>query len=240
MFEVGAGPYHYYDTTGDSYVNTPTGPEASYENAHGWGLLTSAAMDWYFQHGWFAMLRVNDIEAAGRVRSAALAAGFGYRFGGDSDAHFHWSDSWFVTDSPRVEIDGLVGRVVLNSFHSDDSSAQAISLRTKLSRHFAASLTYTLAHDAPLDWHSGAAIQLWTETALTRAFSAGVGLGAFITGEKSDGAAASGDSKPAGIFGVTLAYGLGERWLARAIWIRVATRDDNDSDIVLVGVGYRF
>jgi len=60
-------------------------------------------------------------------------------------------------------------------------------------------------------------------------------LGAFITGEKSDGVAASGDSKAAGIFGVTLAYGLSERWLARAIWNRVATRDD--SDIVLVGVG---
>ena len=125
--------------------------------------------------------------------------------------------------------------MVLNSFHSEDCSAQAISLRTKLSRHFAASLTYTLAHDAPLDWHSGAAIQLWAETPLTRAFSAGVGLGAFITGEKSDGVAASGDSKAAGIFGVTLAYGLSERWLARAIWNRVATRDD--SDIVLVGVG---
>jgi hypothetical protein len=33
---------------------------------------------------------------------------------------------------------------------------------------------------------------------------------------------------------------MGERWVARAICNRMTTRDDSDSDIVLVGVGYRF
>ncbi|MDB5728005.1 MAG: hypothetical protein JWQ00_1210, partial [Noviherbaspirillum sp.] len=28
--------------------------------------------------------------------------------------------------------------------------------------------------------------------------------------------------------------------VARLIWNRVATKDDSDSDVVLVGVGYRF
>ena len=93
----------------------------------------------------------------------------------------------------------------------------------------------------PLDWHSGTAIQLWTETPLTNSFSAGAGVGAFITSERGNGISANASPNPiAGIFGVTLAYGIGSRWVARAIWNRVATRDDNDSDIVLVGVGYRF
>ena len=130
---------------------------------------------------------------------------------------------------PRSQLDGMVGRVVSNSFHSEDSAAQALSVHTKISRHFAASLSYTLAHDVPLDWHSGAVIQLWAETPLTRAFSAGVGRGVFVTSDKSNAAASNAASHPAGIFGV-----------ARAIWHRVATRDDSDTDIVLVGVGYRF
>jgi hypothetical protein len=37
------------------------------------------------------------------------------------------------------------------------STSQAISLRTKISRHFAASLTDTVAQNVPLDWHFGAA-----------------------------------------------------------------------------------
>jgi hypothetical protein len=134
----------------------------------------------------------------------------------------------------------MAGRAVLNSFRSEESTAQALSLRTKLSRHFAASLTYTVAHDIPLDWHSGTALQLWAETPLTKSFSAGAGIGVFITSEKSSAAPTNAATNPAGILGVTLAYPFGERWVARALWNRVATRDDSDSDIVLVGLGYRF
>jgi hypothetical protein len=65
-------------------------------------------------------------------------------------------------------------------------------------------------------------------------------VGAFIIADKSVAGSASALSKPAGIAGITLAYGMGERWVARAIWNRMTTRDDSDSDIVLVGVGYRF
>jgi hypothetical protein len=129
---------------------------------------------------------------------------------------------------------------VLNSFRSEESTAQALSLRTKINRYLAASLTYTVAHDIPLDWHSGAALQLWAETPLTKSFSAGAGVGVFITSGKSNAAPPNAATDPAGILGVTLAYAFGERWVARAIWNRVATRDDNDSDIVLVGMGYRF
>ena len=93
----------------------------------------------------------------------------------------------------------------------------------------------------PLDWHWGTAVQVWAETPLTNSFSAGAGVGVFITSERSNGSVANTSPNPiAGIFGVTRAYGIGSRWVARAIWNRVATRDDSDSDIVLVGVGYRF
>ncbi|HEY5103365.1 MAG TPA: hypothetical protein VII70_11330 [Steroidobacteraceae bacterium] len=101
VFEGGIGPYHYYDTTDAQDIETAAGPELAYENAHGCGVLASAAMDWYFKHGWFAMLRVNDIEGAGRMRSTAFAVGVGYRFGDDADTHFHWSNSGFGSALPR-------------------------------------------------------------------------------------------------------------------------------------------
>jgi len=238
MFEAGIGPYHYYDTTNAEAVNTPTGSQITFENAHGWGVLASAAMDWYFRHGWFAQLRLNDIEAAGKVRSTALLAGVGYRFGGRPDSKFQQSDSWFTVDPPRSEVDIMAGRAVLNSFRSESSSAQALSLRTKITAHFTASLTYTEAQHVPLDWHSGAAVQLWAETPLTSVYSVGASVGVFITADRS--ATTDSATDPAGIVGITMAYDISSRWVARAIWNRTTTRDDDDSDIVLVGFGYRF
>jgi len=240
VFEFGAGPYHYYDTTNMVAVETASGVELDFENAHGWGVLASAAMDWYFNHGWFALLRLNDIEAAGEVRSTALTAGVGYRFGAGSQSDFHWSDSWWVADAPRSEVDVMFGRAILNSFSSEGTLAEALSVRTKLSAHCVASLTYTAAQNVPLDWHSGTAVQLWAEAPLTSAFSAGAGVGAFIISDRSQNAATNSASDVAGIVGLTLAYAISSRWDVRAIWNRVTTRDDDDSDIVLLGMGYRF
>jgi hypothetical protein len=241
VFEGGIGPYHYYDTTDAELVATPNGGNyIDYENAHGWGVLTSAAMDWYFKHGWFAMLRLNAIEAAGKVRSTALLAGVGYRFGTTPGSNYLKSDSWFAVDPPRSEVDALAGRAVLNSFRSEGSFAQALSVRTKITTYLAASLTYTVAQNVPLDWHSGAAVQLWAEAPLTSRFSVGAGVGVFVIADRASGDTATSATDPAGILGITMAYAIGDRWIARAIWNRVTTRDDDDSDIVLIGLGYRF
>jgi hypothetical protein len=92
-----------------------------------------------------------------------------------------WRSKWFAVDPPRSEVDAMAGRAVLNNFRSEGSFAQALSVRTKISAHFAGSLTYTVAQNVPLAWHSGAAVQLWAETPLTSAFSVGAGVGVFIT-----------------------------------------------------------
>jgi hypothetical protein len=54
----------------------------------------------------------------------------------------------------------MVGRAVLNSFRFEGALAKALSVRTNISRYFAVSLTYTVAQNIPLDWHSGTAAQL--------------------------------------------------------------------------------
>lgn len=54
----------------------------------------------------------------------------------------------------------------------------------------------------------------------------------FITAGRSNTAAANSATDPAGSLGITMAYSISSRAIARAIWNRVTTRDD-DSDIVL-------
>lgn len=71
-----------------------------------------------------------------------------------------WADSWGTPSPPRSEVDAMVGRAVLNSFRFEGALAKALSVRTNISRYFAVSLTYTVAQNIPLDWHSGTAAQL--------------------------------------------------------------------------------
>ena len=240
VFELGVGPYHYYDTTSAVDIVTPTGIEIGYQNAHGWAVLSSAAIDWYFKSGWFATTRLNDIEPNSGVRSTALTLGVGYLFGDGLGSASHWADISNTPGTPRYEVDGMVGRAVLNSFHSEGALAKALSVRTNINRYFSASLTYTVAQNIPLDWHSGAAAQLWAEAPLTQRLTVGAGIGVFVTGDRSRNAQADAGTGPAGLLAVTAAYALSPRWVVRAIWNRVTTRDDDDSDIGLVGVGYRF
>ena len=135
----------------------------------------------------------------------------GYRFGDGVGSGFHLGDGAFGADNPRSQIDVMAERAVLNSFSSEGALAAAVSLLTKLSRHIGASLTYAMAQQIPLDWHSGTAAQVWLETSLTRRFSVGAGVGAFIASERTRLAVADSASDTSGILGVTAAYTISSR-----------------------------
>jgi hypothetical protein len=108
------------------------------------------------------------------------------------------------------------------------------------SRYVAVSRTYTVAQNVPLDWHSGTAAQVWAEAPLTSRLTVGAGAGVFVTVDRSRNARADAASGPAERLAITAAYAISPRWVVRAIWNRVTTRDDDDSDIGLVGLRYRF
>ncbi len=43
-----------------------------------------------------------------------------------------------------------------------------------------------------------------------------------------------------GILGTTFSYNIGRGFLARLTWQRIVSTYDRDSDIILLGIGYRF
>ena len=48
------------------------------------------------------------------------------------------------------------------------------------------------------------------------------------------------DAFAAGIFTMTASYRIGREWAARFSWSRVLSNYDRDTDLLLLGVGYRF
>ena len=233
VFEVGLGPYRYYDTHTLS-------PDPAFHDAHGWGAVGTAALDWYFTNRWFSFLRVNQISASDKYSSTSLVVGGGYRF-----SPFSWSS---LTDhsprdamvTPAWEIDALVGERVANTTHSETGLAESVSGRRVLSEHFSASVTLISAQNTLLNWHEGFSAQLWLEQRLTTVLSVGVGAGAFIVSQDDSVKDASAPSNLAAIVSVSIAYDVTRQWLTRVVWDRIGTGDDHDCDILQIGVGYRF
>jgi len=234
VFEVGVGPYRYYDTHTLS-------PDPDFHDAHGWGGLACAAVDWYFSKHWFSFLRANEVAASDKYSSTALSVGVGYRFASKFDLTQGEGDSSAVPGArPVWEIDGLIGERVANTTHSETGLAEGIEFRRVLTEHFSASVTYIAGQNTPLNWRDGFAAQLWLEQRLTRALSVGVGAGGFIVSQDDDVRNEGPPSNLAVIISVTVAYAVTPRWIARVVWDRIGTGDDHDCDILQVGVGYGF
>jgi hypothetical protein len=234
VFEGGIGPYRYYDTHSLS-------TDSAFEDKHGWGVLASGSMDWYFENRWFTFVRLNETLVTGKYGTTGLAAGVGYKFPAkfdllpDPDGSIHSE----VAARPRWEIDGLIGERIGNTDHSEAGGSEALGARLHLSDHFTASVTNIGGQGTLLGWRDGFAFQLWLEEQLTRRFEIGVGAGGFLVSSDDSLGDASSPSNLATMVSVSMAYSLNSRWIARVIWDRIGTGDDHDADIVQIGIGYK-
>jgi hypothetical protein len=236
VFEAGIGPYRYYDTH-------TLRPDPDFHDAHGWGALGSAAMDWYFANHWFSFLRVNEVSASDKYGSTALVLGAGYRFSTTFELPPASAGSANGTEpriAPRWEIDGLLGERIANTTHSETGLSEGISARRMLGEHFSASVTYIVGQGTLLNWRDGFAAQLWLEQRLTQHLSVAAGAGGFIVSEDDNLKDTDEPANLAVIVSVSVAYSLTQRWIARVVWDRIGTGDDHDCDILHLGAGYRF
>jgi hypothetical protein len=234
VFEAGIGPYRYYDTH-------TLQPDPDFHDAHGWGALGSASVDWYFANHWFSFLRVNQVAASDKYSSTALVLGAGYRFSQKFDLQPASAGSDAATTSAPVwEIDGFLGERVANTTHSETGLSEGIGVRRMLGEHFSASVTFIAGQNTLLNWRDGFAAQLWLEQRLTSRLSVSAGAGGFIVSEDDSLKDADSPANLAVIVSVSVAYSLTPRWIARVIWDRIGTGDDHDCDILHLGVGYRF
>jgi hypothetical protein len=234
VFEIGLGPYRYFDTA--TAANSD-----GYANMHGWGLLASAGATWYYGREWFGTLRINRVQARNSFSTTSLVAGLGYRFGpGGESAPAAPATSRATTDGRRWEIDAMAGIAVANDFESENELANGVALRYRASQHITGSLTYLDEGDAWGDRRNGVAAQLWLEDDLTDRLSVGVGLGPYVLFDRPRKPDGEDFARVSALLSVTAAYAISPSWTGRLIWNRVATSYDRDSDVVLLAVGYRF
>lgn len=234
--EAGAGPYFYFDT-----AQAEQG--ASYSDDHGWGGVYSVATVWYGSRRWIYQLRANHIATSLPRDSTTLQFGIGYQLEPPEGRGPIVSAARYDRNTTRNEITVLAGTTIVNSFESQQDTAFAIEYRRGLRPHVDWTVMWMDEGDARLIRRNGIASQLWLARAFFAqrlALSAGVGVYLALDEYRANQPSEEGDEATSGIITASASYRFGSRWLSRLSWNRIVTDYSRDTDVILVGVGYRF
>ena len=233
VLSAGIGPYRFYDTTyGSPGVGGVT-------DVHNWGLLYSAAAQWYFRHPWVLELRYNRSDTQGSIDTDVLQIGIGYQFdpatrSGPVVPPASYSYAW----PERTEVTALAGNTVQNNFHSPHGVAWGFEYRRILTPFIAASATYLDEGDTHVVKRHGLAGQLWlTREFLNHRASVGVAGGLYyardqdMRGSRTEGL---------GLLTMAVNYRFTEHIGTRLHWYRTLTANGRDTDVAMLGLAYAF
>jgi hypothetical protein len=227
---LGAGPYQYFDTT---LAETADG----FHDAHGNGALYSAAATWRLTGSrLFVRARLDRVEAHGTPDSTQFLLGVGYRLDQDGSSRDNSTGkSWRRGNDD--EIVAYAGQTIVNSLASENAVAHAAEYRRAFGPVLRGSVMWLKEGDAQLIRRDGVVAEGWLEPSFgDDRWTMGLGYGAYFA---LDHYRAS-PPHVSPVITTTFSYNVGGHWTARLSWIRVISNYDRDSDVLLLGVGYRF
>ena len=234
---LGLGGYYYYDTQ-----PLPGGDTA---DIHGMSPIYSLSATAYISDRWYYRLMFNRITPARQINVNTMTVGAGFWFGQDKkpmpgklgDAP---NEEAYVTGN---ELTVFGGQSVVNTFLDQKSLAYAGEYRRGVLPHVDWTASAIYEGDPKIVRRSGVATQLWAvNTFFNERITVGAGLGPYIFLDRKHPATAS-RKNPAAIAplaSLTFSVRLSEQWIVRTVFDRVTTSYNRDSDIFLVGLGYRW
>jgi hypothetical protein len=223
---AGAGPYRYFDTVRSE-------DPAGYSDKHGWGMVYSFSATWYAASSpWLYQLRTDRVLLSHGQDTTRLTAGVGYRLQRDVQ-------SSGAPGARRTEVTLFRGKSVVNSFRSETSTAHSVELRRAFGPLLRGSIAWLDESDATLIQRKGLVAQAWLEPSFQcDRLTLGVGYGPYIAAD--DRRRDTNGIFGAGLLTLTASLRFGESWVGRVSWNRVISRYDRDTDVILLGAGYRF
>ena len=241
---LGAGVYYFYDTQ-------PAAGDTS-ADIHGTAPIFSVAVTGYLSDRLFYRFMLNRINPSSDIKTTTAAAGVGYWFGpnrrplGTQPSKDTTPESQYVTE-PQLTVFG--GQSIVNTFLSQKALAGAAEYRQGLLPHLDGTASFIYEGHAEIVRRSGVALQLWpVNTFFDESTSVGIGVGPYIFIDRNHPVNTGqtvnvGRKNPAAIaplVSFTIARQLSDHWVVRVIWDRVISNYNRDSDIFLVGLGYRW
>jgi hypothetical protein len=233
---AGFGPYTWFDTARAS-------EGASYGNDHGWGAVFSLGATWYSANRWFYQLRAQRIITDQNFDGTSFLAGVGYQLEPPASPGPVTKPVEIVDRVTANEITVYLGNSIANSFNSELGLAKAIEYRRGIARQVDWTVAWLHEGDAQLVRRNGVMTQVWlVRDFMEKRVALGVGGGLYYAvdkyrelqpGEESD-------DTLSGVVTATASYRFKGHWLTRVSWNRIVTNYSRDSDVILIGIGYRF
>ena len=232
---VGAGIYQYFDTK--------LLPSGDHVNVHGWAPVYSLAATYYTEKPWFAQVVVNHIHPESDTNSNTYLVGVGYLL---------WKEAAPPSgprpvDRPAMttgyEVMPFLGQIVVNRPGNDSGFGSGVEFRMGIDELFDWTVTWLNENVPGTMDRTGLGTQIWLVDAfLARRITLGFGAGlySFVDREPVPDTGENERLDIAGLVTVTAGYRFSGPWFTRFNWNRVMSNDSRDTDLFLLGLGYRW
>jgi hypothetical protein len=230
---LGVGPFAYSDTKVTAVRDT-------YENAHGFGIISSATATWSGLSPMLFQVRLNHIATQHSFDTLSATFGIGYLLGTPPPSPGSQPKPARDERTADNEITLLLGQTVLNSARSEKDTAMSVEYRRGLLPSVDWTITWLNEGDTRPIGRWGVATQLWgVRSFFDDHLSLGIGAGPYFARDKYSG----GDGQRttvAGDVSFMAAYWFLPRLALRASFSRIITDYSRDTDVFLGGLAYRF
>jgi len=230
----GVGPYYYYDTE-----RTPDGSI----DVHGTAPVYSLAATWYSDRRWFARLTLNRVNPQNDIKINTADFGFGVWLGrGERPTKGDFGDPPGARPYTGNEFTVFGGVSVENSFNGEHRYASSVEYRLGVLPHLDWTVSYIRETNLQVARRSGLATQIWpVNTFLNDRLSMGAGVGLYAAVGPHNRFRP--DNTPAPVvsplLSTEISYRFAKHWFVRFIFHRIVSYVSPDSDVALVGIGYR-
>jgi hypothetical protein len=210
--------------------------EPVYTDNHGVGGILSASATWYTVSRLFIQGKLNYAVTRNSIDTFSATIGLGYQLEKPLRVGPLTGSSRATEQTLKNEVTLFGGRTVSNSVQNDDAAVESLQYRRNLTPHFDWTVGWLNEHN-PIS-RTGPMTQLWAgRTFLEDHVGLEIGFGPYLA---HDSHGPRNTTKVNYLAGLSGNIRFSEHWLLRGTWHRVTTSYDWDTDIVLVGIGYRF
>jgi hypothetical protein len=229
---LGVGPYLYADTQDQA---APPG----FKDSHDVAVIYTGSLTWYVSERWFMRLNVNEIQAGSDANTRSYVLGAGYRLDRLA-SHFNrvFGDHRAYTEAAN-EVTAFAGVTILNTENSENAAAVGLEYRRHLGTYFDLTGSWFNEEAGADKRYNSLAAQAWlTKSWPERGLQIGFGVGPnFALGDHvaTDGRELK---EVVGLASMTAAWRFSDSLQARFTWNRGFTADDQDRDLILLGIGW--
>ena len=218
--EFSAGPYFSMDTT--HVDNEP-------RNEKRWGVRASAAVKYYLvPNGFFLKLQYNHVQMIDGFSSDMVLFGIGSQFSGNATPSF--SDG-------KTQVSVWAGTSQTNHPQVPMEKGYMIEIKRPLGNAWAYSASLLYEGNNGVAGRRGAAAQFWYVAPIRTKWTLSAGVGPYLSYDRDE---VSRKTRLNALLSAQVSYQVTNDWAASLRFNRVASFNNKDQDLFMVGVARNF